>query len=46
MIFHGINLLRRNVELDGLGALVVASRAGFLVLVCMLLRALLGVLLD
>ena len=42
MRFHSVNLLCRDVELDGLGALV-AARAGFLVLVWMLRGALLGV---
>ena len=41
MIFYYINLLHRVVKLDSLGVLV-ASRAGFLVLVCMLCGVLLG----
>ena len=44
MRFHGVNLLRRIVKLDGLGALVVSVGGGSLVLVWILRGDLIGVL--
>ena len=45
MRFHGVNLLRRVVELDGLGALVAAG-AFFLVFKILLHDVLIGVVLN